>query len=260
MAIGAEHLDDPHRKLGRIAAHLAGAGVEFVVIGGWSVDKAFPDIGYRTDDIDFVVAQSEANHERLAAALNSLGVREPRGGIPMKDPAYVVASQFKTREHWRFYAADGILDVMSSVGVIAGYDQIVGTARLVDAIAGSDQKVLIADPKIVYVSKKNAGRPKDDEVVDALKAAIEAAEGAGGMAAIAAMEAAIEVAAAAEVAAAEVAGPGIFHTVVGAVQPVDLAAISLPAAQCGHPLPGGGTCQNPRPVNTGMCQAGHPRR
>ena len=179
MATGPENQDGGHAhdQLGRVAARFAEHGVEFVVIGGWSIDRAFPEIGYLTDDLDMVVAATADNYERIAAALSELEVRESHRGIPRKDPADVDAGKLKAREHWRFHTDGGIVDIMSSVGIISGYDVVAGTARPVRASADSDAEVQIADPKIVYVSKAVANRVKDRTVLEALLSAIEAAEG-----------------------------------------------------------------------------------
>ena len=190
MATGPENQDSGHDQLGRVAALFAEHGVEFVVIGGWSIDRAFPEIGYLTDDIDLVVASADENYERIAAALNDLEVRADHRGIPRKDPADVDAGKLKAREHWRFHTDGGIVDIMSSVGIISGYDVVAGTARPVRASADSDAEVQIADPKIVYVSKAVAGRAKDRTVLDALLNAIEAADGPAGVEAVELMEAA----------------------------------------------------------------------
>lgn len=48
MGTDPENQDSDHDQLGRVAAQFAEHGVEFVVIGGWSIDRAFPEIGYLT--------------------------------------------------------------------------------------------------------------------------------------------------------------------------------------------------------------------
>ena len=63
--------DETHLTLGRIAEHLIRHRVKFVVIGGWSIDANFPELNYRTQDIDFIIATTARNYERLAGALNS---------------------------------------------------------------------------------------------------------------------------------------------------------------------------------------------
>ena len=184
--------DADHEQLGHVAACFADHGVDFVVIGGWSIDRAFPEIGYRTEDIDLVVADTDDNYERIAATLNALEARAVHRGIPRKDPANIDADRLKHREHWRFHAGGVIIDIMSSVGIISSYELLAETAIPVATSADNPAIVLIADPKIVYASKSIAGRAKDEKVLEDLRAAIEAAEGSAGIAAIEQMEAAAE--------------------------------------------------------------------
>lgn len=163
-----------HAGLTSIASHLASYGAEIVVIGGWSIYKYFPELRYRTNDIDFIIATTEDNYERIAEALNSLGVREGRGGIPMKDAATFTAAKLRSKPHWRLYAKGGIFDLMVDGGGIEGYDHIVKSARRLPLDDGRGTSVLVADPEIVLASKKVANRDKDQLIIGPLEDAIAA--------------------------------------------------------------------------------------
>lgn len=167
-------IDETHSRLGGIATHFAKYDVAFVIIGGWSIDASFPELEYRTRDIDFIIATDDENYERIAAAMNSLGVRETRGGIPMRAQATFTSSRLKYRNHWRLHCEFGTFDLMVDAAEIEGYEQIVGNAQSMHLGNDNDVEVLIADPEIVLASKRAAGREKDDKITGALADAIEA--------------------------------------------------------------------------------------
>ncbi len=164
--------DETHLALGRIAEHLKRHRVKFVVIGGWSIDANFPELNYRTQDIDFIIATSDRNYERISAALNSLKVRETRGGIPMKETATFGAARLRYKDHWRLFAADGIFDLMVDAAAIENYKQVARSSRRI-RLAGSNVKVRVANPKVVLDSKILANREKDLRITAALQRAID---------------------------------------------------------------------------------------
>ena len=184
--------DNPHKQLDRIAERFAEHGVEFVIIGGWSIDKAYPELQYATDDIDFVVASTAENYERIAAVLKELEVRQSSKGIERKELPNLDPEVLRGREHWRFESKAGTLDIMSSAGMISGYEVLIDTARPVPVSEESDVEVFIADPKIVYVSKQFANREKDRRILPRLLAAITSADGPAGVEAVGKMSAAVE--------------------------------------------------------------------
>ncbi len=166
--------EDPHAELTEIAELLAEYGVKFIIIGGWALDRSHPNLSYRTNDIDFVVLKSDENYARLADALTALEVRSMVRGFPVPDPATVTADSLLRKSHWRFHSENGILDVMSSAGIISGYAMLARTAK---SAHGTEQDILIADPKIIYVSKRYASREKDRTVLARLRSSIIQAEG-----------------------------------------------------------------------------------
>ena len=133
MPIGRDSQpNDTQSQLGQLALRLVEHDVDFLIIGGWSLIALFPKIQYRTNDIDFLIATDEENYDRLADALNAIGVRETRGGIPMKDHATFTGQRLRLREHWRLYAAEGIFDLMVSAAEIESYEALLEHSRTVE--------------------------------------------------------------------------------------------------------------------------------
>ena len=174
LLVDSEERAETHDRLRQIAETLAAYDVKFVVIGGWAIDRAYPHIQYATRDIDFVIKNSEENYQKLAEALEELEVHQIKRGLVSPEPTYLNVDILRKREHWRFCSDLGDFDVMPSSGVISGYDVLFPNAR---EAQGTDHHFLIADPKLIYVSKHFASRPKDDRVLDDLWSAIIEDEG-----------------------------------------------------------------------------------
>ena len=168
-------MDETHQQLAKIAEHFAKHNVEFVVIGGWSIDATFPELEYRTRDIDFIIATDDENYERIAHALNELGVRETRGGIPRREYSTFEAWKLKTRSHWRLHCSFGVLDLMTEAAEIEGYEHIVDSAHTMKL---GDVQIQVADQRVVLASKLAAGRRKDDDITGELAEAIKMSEAA----------------------------------------------------------------------------------
>lgn len=164
--------DETHNELSKIAQHLSHHEVDYVIIGGWSIDASFPELGYRTQDIDFIIATTDENYERIAVTLNEMGVRETRGGIPMRDTATFTAAKLRSKPHWRLYAEHGVFDLMVDAAAIGGYEQASRRATEM-SLGDSGVTCKIADPAMVLASKTMAGRDKDNKIIGALAEAIK---------------------------------------------------------------------------------------
>ncbi|WP_419919149.1 nucleotidyltransferase domain-containing protein [Candidatus Poriferisocius sp.] len=166
--------DHIHFKLINIAERLAEYEVDFIVIGGWAIDCAYPEIQYRTEDIDFIVMKDKENYKKLAAALNSLEVRRTIRKIPKPEPERLTAEMLDSKDYWRFHTESGLIDVMPTAGIISGFKMLAKNARLAK---DTKHEIWIADPKIVYISKLHTDRKKDEKVLNALKEAIVKEDG-----------------------------------------------------------------------------------
>ena len=169
----AEDADDETvEKLGNIARHFSRHDVRYVVIGGWSIYQMLPELNYRTNDIDLMIATDDDNYDSIVKALEGLNVRETRGGIPRKEPttnfnARILAS----RDHWRFWCDDGIFDLMTDAARMGGFDDLIEAATPVQMRDSQGEvEVLMADPFAVLASKKHADRPKDRKIIGPMEA------------------------------------------------------------------------------------------
>jgi hypothetical protein len=150
---------DPRRILER----LAGAGVDFVVIGGIAV--VMSGYGRATRDLDIMFADDPANLEALGRVLTDLEARL-RGvddTIPFTADARTLAGiQLLTLE-----TSLGWLDVHKQVPGVESYERLRRGARrvLIDDFA-----VLVAGVDDLLAMKRAANRPQDQVDAAALVA------------------------------------------------------------------------------------------
>ncbi len=153
-------------RIASVCRALADHDVDFVVIGG--VAARLHDTGHATVDIDICPSRSEANLERLAAALRVLGSRlrvegEP-GGIAF-DPH---PQQLRQMSTLTLLSMHGPVDLcFAPAGFVDGYEALL-PGRVVVVVSGVG--VPVASLTDVVASKRAAGRPKDIVALPALEA------------------------------------------------------------------------------------------
>lgn len=150
---------DPERLLRALVDH----EVEFCVIGAvaaWL--QGSPAV---TLDLDVMPRRDLDNADRLAAALNSLGVRDREGGGPLN----LEGADFLAWRTQRFDTGAGPLDVVPLAAGIGGFEEV-ATVEL--ALGEITVRVLTLDE--VIASKEKLGRPKDVAALPALYAARDA--------------------------------------------------------------------------------------
>ncbi len=150
---------DPERLLRTLVEH----EVEFCVIGAvaaWL--QGSPAV---TLDVDVMPRRDLDNAERLAAALNSLGVR------PLGSEASVEleGADFLGWQTQRFDTDAGPLDVVPNAAAIGCYEEV---ATIELALGDLSVRVITLDE--VIASKEKLGRPKDAAALPALYATREA--------------------------------------------------------------------------------------
>lgn len=137
-------------ELDRAAAAMAAAAAEFVLIGGFAV------IANRyvraTEDIDFLVPDSDENDLRVLAALNALG------GVRLQDDAPLQPAQLLGRPHLRAKTEAGLIDIMRGGLPPLDYDTVRGRAIIADY---GDVRLLVAGLSSIVAFKRLAGRPRD---------------------------------------------------------------------------------------------------
>jgi hypothetical protein len=153
-------------KLRELLAALAGHEVELIVVGG--VAAVLEGAGLMTDDLDVLVETSEANLERLLAALEDLDAvyRDP-AGRRLRPDAERLAS-------FRLHLLDtrlGRLDLLRTLKPgERSYADLVRRSRTY-RIGGLEIPVL--ELAAVIESKEAADRPKDRAALPLLRRTLE---------------------------------------------------------------------------------------
>ena len=150
---------DPERLLRVLSEH----GVEFCVIGALAAWlQGSPAV---TLDLDVMPRRDLDNADRLAAALNSLGVRRKDDEAALE----LEGGDFLGWQAQRFETSAGPLDVIPQAAGIGGFEDV-ATVEL--ELGELRVRVLTIDE--VIASKEKLGRPKDTAALPALYATREA--------------------------------------------------------------------------------------
>lgn len=147
---------DPVRLLRALVDH----EVEFCVIG--AVAAWLQGSPAATLDLDVMPRRDLDNAERLAEALNSLGVRGPGDSAKTE----LEGADFLGWRNQRFETEAGPVDVVPHAAAIGDFEQV-ATVEL--ALGDFSVRAITIDE--VITSKEELGRPKDVAALPALYAA-----------------------------------------------------------------------------------------
>lgn len=145
---------------------LAGADVEFIVVGG--VAAILHGSAHLTFDLDVVYRRTPANLERLASALAPLTpyLRGAPPGLPFSlDPATLARGL-----NFTLTTSLGDLDLLGDVAGGGGYENLIADAESA-VIAGVE--VRYVPLRRLIALKRAAGRPRDLDMIAALEALLE---------------------------------------------------------------------------------------
>ena len=155
-----------HQFLREVISRLAGAQVEFIIVGG--VSAVLQGVPITTVDLDICYRRTPDNIARLVAALAPLRPR-PRGfppGLPFTFDERTVS--FGT--NFTLEIEDEDLDLLGEMAAIGGYEQVIADAA---EMAIGEFRVKVLSLAHLIATKQAAGRPKDLLALPILKATLE---------------------------------------------------------------------------------------
>ncbi len=145
---------------------LAGAGVEFVVVGGAAAALAGSPIV--TYDLDIVHQQSPENVQRLLAWLLAHGAYHRLDPANRRLPP--TREQLLGHGHINLQTDLGKLDVLCELGPGERYEQLLPFAAVLEV---AELEIRVLDLAKVIETKRRAGRPKDRAVLPVLLATLD---------------------------------------------------------------------------------------
>jgi predicted nucleotidyltransferase len=142
---------------------LAQGGVELIVVGG--VAARAHGSTHLTNDLDVLYHRTQANMDRLAAALSphSPYLRGAPPGLPFRWDAETIRRGL----NFTLTTSLGDLDLLGEITGGGSYKDLLSVSSVVDAF-GVRVRCLNLEPLIIV--KRAAGRPKDLQVVAELEA------------------------------------------------------------------------------------------
>ena len=133
---------------------LADAGVDFVVIGGWSAILHGSD--HTTTDIDFCYSRRSDNLKRLATALAPY---HPRlRDLPRDLPFVWDESTLRNGAVFTLTTDLGAIDLLAEVSGVGDYDHVKADSILRPVFG---REIWVLDLRALIRSKRVAGREKD---------------------------------------------------------------------------------------------------
>jgi hypothetical protein len=137
-------------KIGVAAAAFVAEGARFVVVSGFAL------IAHRfvraTEDIDFLVPDSDESDRRVLAALSGLG------GVRLHDHAPLAESHLIGQAHLRARTGAGLIDILRGGLPPLDYDTV---ERLAIRADYGGAEVLVAGLSSMVGFKRLANRPRD---------------------------------------------------------------------------------------------------
>jgi hypothetical protein len=148
---------------------LVDAGVDFVIVGGWSA--ILHGSSYDTIDLDVCFSRNPDNLKRLAVALWPF---HPRlRDLPADLPFVWDHSTLRNGTIFTLSTDLGAIDLLAEVSGLGGFDEVKAGSVLVQAF---DRNVWTLDLPSLIRAKRAAGREKDLRILPELESLLEAEE------------------------------------------------------------------------------------
>ena len=145
------------------------AGVDFVIIGGWSA--ILHGSSYMTNDLDVCFSRGRDNLKALARALAPY---HPRlRGIPAELPFVWDDATLRNATVFTLSTDLGDIDLLAEVAGVGDFAAVKAHSIVVDAYG---RQVRTLDLRSLIRSKQAAGRVKDLQILPELEALAEAQE------------------------------------------------------------------------------------
>jgi hypothetical protein len=156
-------------KLFEAVQALTDAGVDFVVIGGWSA--VLHGSSYVTNDLDVCFSRTRENCNRL---VNALRPYHPRlRDLPANLPFVWDAATLTNGTIFTLRTDLGDIDLLAEVSGIGAFKHAMKHSVKVPAF---DREVWTLDLPSLIRSKRSAGRPKDLQLLPELEGLLDATE------------------------------------------------------------------------------------
>jgi hypothetical protein len=146
---------------------LSDAGVDFVIVGGWSA--VLHGSSYVTNDLDFCFARTRENCKRIADALQPY---HPKlRDLPRDLPFVWDAATLANGTVFTLDTDLGAIDLLAEVSGVGAFGEVKKHSICVPAF---DREVWTLDLPTLIASKRAAGRPKDLQLLPELEGLLEA--------------------------------------------------------------------------------------
>ena len=150
----------------QIARTLASGGVRFIVIGGWA--GIFHGLAHSTYDVDVIYSRDSENIRRLAEALKPF--HPYLRGAPPGLPFVFDAETIRNGLNFTLDTDLGKLDLLGEVPGARSYEELLPHSVSMEV---NGVRYHCATLERLIQMKRAAGRPKDLEIIAALRALLE---------------------------------------------------------------------------------------
>jgi predicted nucleotidyltransferase len=156
----------PELKYAATLGALLDAGVDFILVGGLAA--VLHGAPVNTFDIDVVHARAPANIERLLQVLDAL---DAIFRTPPERRLKPNASHLGSRGHLNLVTRYGPLDVLGTIGLDLGYEELLPHSMEIEI--GDGLRIRVLDLETLIAIKEELGGDKDRAMLPILRRTLE---------------------------------------------------------------------------------------